>query len=184
MRREEPLAVGQVGLGGAGDLVHHPHRLDRVLADRGLLGEHHRVGAVVDRVGDVGHLGPGRAPRGHHRGQHLGRRDRRLGALAGGADQPLLHDRHLRQRQLDPEVAAGDHDPAGRRRDDLLGVLGRLLLLDLGDQRDVGAERAQPLGDRLEVGGGGDEGDREQVDAVLDRELDPAEVAVGRGRRC
>ena len=33
-------------------------------ADGGLLGEHHGVGAVVDRVGDVGHLGPGRAPRG------------------------------------------------------------------------------------------------------------------------
>ena len=99
----------------------------------------------------------------------------------GLADQPLLDHRHLGQRQLDPEVAAGDHDPAARRVDDLLGVLGRLPLLDLGDQRDVGAERAQPLGDRLEVGGGRDEGDREQVDAVLDRELDPAQVAVGRG---
>ena len=91
-----------------------------------------------------------------------------------------------RQRHLDPEVAAGDHDPAGRRGDDLLGVLRRLRLLDLGDQRDVGAERAQPLGRRLEVGGGGDEGDREQVDAVLDREVDPAEVvgAVGVAEDC
>ena len=142
---EEPLAVGEVGLGRPRDPVHHPHRLDRVGADRGLLGEHHRVGAVVDRVGDVGHLGPGRPPRGHHRGQHLGRRDRRLRALAGGADQTFLDDRHLGQRQLDPEVAAGDHDPAGRGLDDLLGVLGGLPLLDLRDQRDVGVERAQPL---------------------------------------
>ena len=74
--------------------------------------------------------------------------------------------------------------PPVAARDDLLGVLGRLLLLDLRDQRDVGAERAQPLAHRLEVGGAGDEGDREQVDALLDRELDPAEVAVGRRRRC
>ena len=35
----------------------------------------------------------------------------------------------------------------------------------------------------IEVGRGGDEGDGEQVDAVLDRELDPAEVAVGRRRQ-
>ena len=36
---------------------------------------------------------------------------------------------------------------------------------------------AQPLVHRLEVGRGGDEGDRQQVDSLLDRELDPAEVA-------
>ena len=35
----------------------------------------------------------------------------------------------------------------------------------------------------VQVGGGGDEGDGEQVDAVLDRELDPAEVDVGRRRQ-
>ena len=57
----------------------------------------------------------------------------------------FLDDRDLGQRQLDPEVAAGDHDPAGRGLDDLLGVLGGLPLLDLRDQRDVGVERAQPL---------------------------------------
>ena len=98
------------------------------------------------------------------------------------ADQPFLDHRHLGQRQLDAEVAAGDHDAAARGADDLGRVLGRLALLDLGDHRDVGAERAQPLGDRLEVGRGGDEGQRQQVDAVLDRELDPAQVAVGGGR--
>ena len=130
---EEPLAVAQVGLGRARDLVHHLDRLDRVIADRGLLGEHHRVGAVVDRVGDVGHLGPGRPPGVDHRGEHLGRGDRRLRALAGFADHPLLDDRHLRQRQLDAEVAAGDHDPAARRADDLGDVVGGLALLDLRD---------------------------------------------------
>ena len=107
----------------------------------------------------------------------------RLRAQAGGADQALLQDRHLGQRHFDPEVAAGDHDPAGRRRDDLLDVFGRLLALDLGDQRDVGAELVEPLVHRHQVGGGGDEGDGDQVDAVLGGELDPAEVAVGRRRQ-
>ena len=46
---------------------------------------------------------------------------------------------HLLDRQLDAEVAAGDHDPAARRLDDLLRPLGGLRLLDLRDQRDVGA---------------------------------------------
>ena len=57
--------------------------------------------------------------------------------------------------------------PPVARLDDLLDVLGRLLALDLGDQGDVGAERVEPLGDRRQVVGGGDEGDGEQVDAVL-----------------
>ena len=74
---EDPVAVGELGLGLARDPVHHPDRLDRVLADRGLLGQHHRVGALEDRAGDVGDLGPGRPRRGDHRGEHLGRGDRR-----------------------------------------------------------------------------------------------------------
>ena len=48
-------------------------------ADRGLLGEHHRVGAVEDRVGHVGHLGAGRARGGDHRVEHLRGGDRRAG---------------------------------------------------------------------------------------------------------
>src|SRR6185369_6517106 len=66
--------------------------------------------------------------------------------------------------------------------DDLLYVLRRLLALDLGDHRDARAELFQARRDGLQVGGSGDEGDGEQVDAVLDRELDPAEVDAG-GRR-
>ena len=113
----------------------------------------------------------------------------RLRALAGGADQPLLHDRHLGQRHFDPEVAAGDHDPAGRRLDDLLDVVrppaARSILAISGMSEPSSASRSR---DRLQVGGGGDEGDGEQVDAVLDRELDPAEVdrrspPAGRRRR-
>src|SRR5690606_33011166 len=133
-------------------------------------------GAVVDRVGDVGHLGAGGPPRGDHRGEHLGGRDRGLGDAAGGADHALLDHRHLGQRQLDPEVAAGDHDPAVGDAGDLLRVGGRLRLLDLGDQGDVGAELAEAVGDRGEVVGAGDEGDGEQIDAVGGGEVDPGEV--------
>ena len=82
---EDHLPVAQARLGDARDPVHDPDRLDRVVADRRLLGEHHRVGAVVDRVGDVGHLGARRPGGAHHRRQHLGRGDRRLRRAAGSA---------------------------------------------------------------------------------------------------
>ena len=119
--------------------------------------------------------------RGDHRGEHLGRGDRRPRVAPGEREELPLDGRHPLDRQLDAEVAAGDHDPAQRRLDDLLGVLGRLRLLDLRDQRDVGAAGPHAALDRLQVLGAADEGDREQVDAVLDREVDPVEV--GRGRR-
>ena len=126
----------------------------------------------------------------HHRRQHLGRGDRRLRGPAGERDQALLCARDLLDRQLDPEVAAGDHDPALGRLDDLLGALGGLRLLDLGDQRDVAAcARRSPRCDLLQVRRPAHEGDREQVDPELAGEVDPARRrspgcrAVGVGAR-
>ena len=49
-------------------------------------------------------------------------------------EQLLLHDRHALDRELDAEVAAGDHHAVGGA-DDLIGALDRLGLLHLGDQR-------------------------------------------------
>ena len=75
--RGVPVLVRRDRLGLFGDRRHHRDRLDRVGADRGLLGEHHRVGAVEDRVGHVGDLGARRARGGDHRVEHLRGGDRR-----------------------------------------------------------------------------------------------------------
>ncbi len=74
---------------------------------------------------------------GDHRLEHLGGGDRRPRQLAGQGDDPLLHQRHLLDPQLDAQVPARDHHAVGRV-DDRLRVLHRLRLLDLGDQRQVG----------------------------------------------
>ena len=97
-------------------------------------------------------------------------------------EEPLLNDRDALQRQLDPEVAAGDHDP-GRGLDDLLGVLGRLRLLDLRDQRCVDAVRAQALLDGAQVVARAHEGHGEHVDVLFDGEVDPLEIGLGNGRQ-
>ena len=119
------------------DRRHHLDRLDRVGADRRLLRQHHRVGAVEDRVGDVGHFSARRPRRGDHRVQHLRRRDHGPRHPPGHRDDLLLDDRHLLDAQLDAEVAARDHH-AVRGVDDLLEPVDRLRLLDLGDQRQPG----------------------------------------------
>ena len=74
-------------------------RLDRILADRRLAGEHHRGGAVEDRVRDVARLGARRLGGVDHRLEHLRRGDHRLPALERLEDDPLLQQRHERRRR-------------------------------------------------------------------------------------
>jgi hypothetical protein len=119
------------------------------------------VGAVEDRVGDVGHLGARRARRADHRVEHLRRGDRGAGERAGERDHLLLHDRDLPDLHLDPEVAARDHHAVGGAHD-LLGPLHRLRLLDLGDQR-----QPRVLAQERDVLGAAHERQRDEVDADL-----------------
>ena len=182
---EEPVAVGEVGLGLAGDPVHHPHRLDRVLADRRLLGEHHGVGAVVDRVGDVGHLGPRRAVERHHRGEHLGRGDRRLRVAPG-------------ERR-----AAASGRPAPRSIGSSMPRSPRATMIPLGAASTISSAFSAACGFSIfAISGmsaprsravarpargprrGATKETASRSIAVLDREVDPVEVGVaGRGQR-
>ena len=72
------------------DTYHHPHRLNRILSAGSFFAEHHRVGAIENRVGHIGHLGPGGTRGVDHRIEHLGGGDGGPGELAGDA-QELLH---------------------------------------------------------------------------------------------
>ena len=66
--------------------------------------------------------------------QHLGGDDDRLGVEAGPLDDLLLQERHVLERALHRQVAARHHE-AVEGGDDLVEVLDRLRLLDLGDHR-------------------------------------------------
>ncbi len=171
----QPAPVGQLTLSGLRDLGHHVHRLHRVVAHRRLLGEHHGVGPVEDRVGHVRHLRPGGPGGADHRLEHLGGGDGRHGLAPRQHQQALLHQRNVLDRQLDAQVAAGDHDRVGRV-DDVLRRSGCLGLLDLGDQRDLAALREQVLAHRLEVVRAAHEGERQQIHSHLQTRVDQAQV--------
>ena len=141
-----------VVLGGGDDPGHRLDGLDGVLPHARLAGEHHGVGAVEDRVRDVGGLRAGRPRVGDHRLEHLGRHDHRLGVAAGLVDHPLLQERHVLERALHPEVAAGHHERV-ERLDDLVEVVDRLRLLDLGDDRQHHAFLAHDRAHVVDVGG-------------------------------
>jgi hypothetical protein len=99
------------------------------------------------------------------------------GQAPGELEQVLLHHGHLRDGQLDAQVAAGDHH-AVRHAEDLLGVVDALRLLDLGDER-----RARVLADEQDVLRGADEAQRDHVDADLDAGLEVLDVLLGHGRQ-
>ncbi len=161
------------------DPVHRAHGLDRVLPDRGLRRQHDGVGAVEDRVGDIGGLGP-RGPRVvHHRFQHLGRGDHRLALVIRFADQPLLDERHLLERQLDAEVTTRHHHGI-RHGYDLFEIVERSRLLDFRHEfRGAAGEGAE----LLDVLGPADETQREVVDADLQGILHVLPILLGERRR-
>ena len=171
------LRVVGVALDLGGDPVHGRDRLDGKGAGGGLGRQHDRVGAFEDGGRDVRDLGAGRHRRGDHRFQHLRGDDHRLAGAAGGAGDLLLDAGHLLERHLDAEVAAGDHQRVGEL-DDRGEALDRLRLLDLG--QDAGAA-AGDLPDLGEILGALDEGERDPVDAGVERRLEVGAVLGGEG---
>ena len=89
------------------------------------------VGALEHRGGNVGHLGARRNRRGRHALKHLRGHDDRLAAMAGGAQKLLLQAGHLLQRQLDAEVAPGNHNAVGQVEDVSHGIAAGRAHLDL-----------------------------------------------------
>ena len=131
------------------DPVHHRDRFLGPCTRRAFGREHHRVGSVIDRVGDVGDFGAGRRGAFDHAFEHLRRDDHRLACAARHADDLLLQRRHFVGLKLDAQIAARDHDAIGQF-DDRIEPVDRLGLLDLGaDRSAVGADQLTRLGNVL-----------------------------------
>ena len=93
----------------------------------------------------------------------------------------LLDERHLLERQLDPEVAARHHH-AVEGLDDLGEVVDRLGLLDLGDDGQPHADLVHHRVDVVEVRGRPHEGQRDHVGAQPERPAQVLLVLLGQGR--
>src|SRR5690606_719262 len=125
-----------------------------------------------------GGLGPGGPGGVHHRVEHLGGHDDRAGLLAAQLDDAPLDDRHLLQRQLDAEVAAGHHDAVEGLH--YLGeALDRLRLLDLGEEREADGLLLHDVPHDVGVGGAAYERQGDHVEPGAQRPAQVGLVLVG-----
>ena len=161
--------VVDVPFGTLGNGRHGLHRLHGVLAGSGLTGEHHGGGAVIHGVGHVSDLSTGRTGVGYHAVQHLGCRDDMLAHGQGTLDQVLLDDRDLGKVDLHTHIAAGHHDAISHSQD-LVHVVHALLVLQLGDDSDVGLVLVQQTADLQHILGVAAEGSGDKVKVLLDAE--------------
>lgn len=110
--------------------------------------------------------------------EHLSRDDNGLASDVALGNHHLLGEEHLAGRNLNTQITTGDHDTI-RLLQDGVEVGDTLLVLDLGDDLDVGTVRAEDLADVADILSAADEGGEDHVDAVLDTELEVLLVLLG-----
>ncbi len=163
-------------LGSRGYARHRLNGLQRILADSGLTGEHHRIRAIKDGVRNVARFCARGARLRRHRVQHLRGHNHRLARVPRLGEYTALQHWHRFWRRLHAEIPARDHDGVGGCHHG--GKIGdRLELLDLGDDRNVavGHQRSQ----RMHVLGSSHERLAEEVDVGGERPLDNRSIEAG-----
>ena len=87
------------------DALHHSHRFDWIITDRCFARQHTSVGAVEDRIRNIGNFGARWPLRTMHAFQHLSRNNDRLAVLSADMDDSLLCESCLRDIDFDTEIA-------------------------------------------------------------------------------
>ena len=104
--------------------------------------------------------------------------DDRLDRGEAEVDRAALDDGQFLVGHLDAEIAARDHDAVGDG-DDLLEILHRELVLDLGDDADVAVAFANLGAEQQHVGRLAHERHGDEIHAALEGDLDVLVVLLG-----
>ena len=164
-------------LGFEHDALHHGHRLDRIFAFGRLFGEHDRVGALEDGVGDIGDFCARRDRVFDHGEHHLRGGDDRLPGGFALLDDHVLRERDGFERDLIAEISASHHHRV-RDGDDLVDAFERDLALDLGDDALGAGTGFDGFAAGQDVFGPADERHGDIFHALAGAELDEFTVAV------
>ena len=168
---QENIFVRQGGFHALGNAFHRGGRLDGIFAARRLTAQHDSVGAVEDRVADIGNLRAGRTGIGRHGLKHLRRDNDGFARRVAFLDDVLLNDRDVFSGNFDAEIAARNHDPVGDRND-LIDVVNAGFVFDLGNDLHVSAVLLDQRANFFDVVGALNEGRGNEVHIVFDAEDD------------
>jgi hypothetical protein len=149
-----------------------------MVSDRGLPGQHDRVGPVEYRIGDVRGLRTGRPALIDHGVEHLRRGDDGGARVLALPDDALLYQGDVLEGALDAEIPAGDHHAVGRV-DDPTEILDRVGALDFRDDRDVRPVALDHLAHREHVAAIPNETRSHEVDFLLHCEREIPSVLLG-----
>ena len=138
-----------------------------MFAHRGFSGEHDRVAAVENGVGDVGGLRARGTGIVDHAFQHLGGGDDRFADEIAGPDDAFLDQRHLLRIHLHAQVAARHHDRVHLAQNGLK-IVQSLRFLDF--RHDGHPPAAHQRAQFAHIGGLPDKGLADIVHAVFEAE--------------
>ena len=94
--------LGVIPFDPHGDRRHGFNSLNRKVTNSRLIGQHHRISAIQDGVGNVTYLCTRRSRARSHGIEHLGRRDDRNPEAVRFVDQIFLKKRDLFSRHFNP----------------------------------------------------------------------------------
>lgn len=151
--------------------------LDRVEPVGRFTAQHHGVHPLIDRIGHVADFGPGRPRMLDHRMKHLRGDDDGLFALDALLDEQPLRDRNPLGRNLDAQIAPGDHDTV-RLVEYLVDIVYAFAVLDFRDDLDRAVAVLEYLLDGQNVRLFPDERVGDEVDIHVDRPIDELVVLV------
>ena len=169
-------------LDAARDAIKHFDAFQRILPDGRLAAEHDRVRLLEHGVRDVGDLGA----RGqwvldhafeHVRGDNDGASD-----VETRLDDAALDDGQLFVGTFDSEIAACHHDAVGLIQN-FVEVTDGELVLNLGDEQRLVRCAGHDLAQLLDVLRLAHEGERDEVHADIEADLDIREILRGEGRQ-
>ena len=160
------LCVVDVRLRPQGDGVHGLYGLHRIFARRRFAGEHNGGGPVINGVGHIGDLRPGRPGIFHHGVQHLCGGDDRLAAGDALGDHVLLNHGNFRKVDLHAHITPGYHDSV--RRVQNFGKVGNtLLIFDFGDNANGGTYGIQQGSQLPDIRRGADKAGGHKIKALF-----------------
>ena len=160
-----------------GNRSHRLHRFEGIFTRSGFTAEHQSIGAIVNSVGNVGHLSTCGTWVVDHSVQHLRGHNHRFLSLDALSNDLALNAGNALNGHFNTEVTARNHNTV-RRFNDFIDVVYSFLVFNLRDNLDVAVVRIENVLHHFDVGSRTNEWVSNEINVLLNREKNVLVVAL------